>query len=86
MPFLSKKNCPMKNGQKNISMLQSDASKTTDDVGTSVKEVVVMKIGWKRFELKVKLQLTIKIDLKKIDWNFWLSVGTFLATLYGALK
>ena len=28
----------------------------------------------------------IKKKLSKIDWNFWLNVGTFLATLWGALK
>ena len=28
----------------------------------------------------------IKKKLSKIDWNFRLNVGTFLATLWGALK
>ena len=45
-----------------------------------------MKIGSNRFDLKVKLQLTIKIELKKIDWNFLINLGTFLATLWAALK
>ena len=31
-------------------------------------------------------QIIRKIGRAKIDWNFWLQVGTFLATLYGALK
>ena len=40
------------------------------------KEVVAVKINLR----------TLKKELSKIDWNFWLQVGTFLATLYGALK
>ena len=28
----------------------------------------------------------IKKELSKIDWNFWLQVGTFLVTLYSAVK
>ena len=43
-----------------------------------VKEVVAVKIGLKA--------IVRKIGRAKIDWNFWLQVGTFLATLYGALK
>ena len=40
------------------------------------KEVVAIKINLKK----------LKKELSKIDWNFRLQVGTFLATLYGALK
>ena len=45
-----------------------------------------MKIGLKKFNLTINLKLTLKVDLTKTDWNFWLSVGTFLATLWCALK
>lgn len=38
-----------------------------------------MKIGLKTVDRIAK-------KLSRIDWNFWLSVGTFLATLYGAIK
>ena len=66
-------------------MLQSDPS-TTDDVGASDKEVVAMKIGSNWFDLKVNFRLTMRIELKRIDWNTLINLGTFLATLYGALK
>ena len=37
--------------------------------------------------MKVVLkQIVRKIGQANIDWNFWLNVGTFLATLYSALK
>ena len=45
-----------------------------------------MKIGSKRFDLTISFKLTLKIDPAKADWTFLLQVGTFLATLYGALK
>lgn len=45
-----------------------------------------MKTGSKKFDLTINLWLTLKIDLKNTDWNFWLDVGTFLATLWCALK
>ena len=45
-----------------------------------------MKIVSSKFDLKVNLQLTIKIELKKIDWNTLINLGTFLATLYGVLR
>ena len=45
-----------------------------------------MKIGSKKFALTINLKLTLKIDLKNTDWTFLLQVGTFLATLWGALK
>ena len=52
--------------------------KTIDEVGTSEQGGGSMKIVLK--------QIIRKIGRAKIDWNFWLQVGTFLATLYGALK
>ena len=42
------------------------------------KEVAVMKINLKK--------IVRKIDLSKIDWDFWLRVGTFLAAVWNALK
>ena len=51
-----------------------------------VKEVVAMKIGSKKFDLTINLQLSLKVDLKNTDWNFLINLGTFLATLWGALK
>ncbi len=60
--------------------------KTIDEVGTSDKGGGSMKIGSKRFDLTISFKLTLKCDLAKADWTFLLQVGTFLATLYGALK
>ncbi|MBQ9480007.1 MAG: hypothetical protein IJU71_10700 [Selenomonadaceae bacterium] len=45
-----------------------------------------MKIGSNWFDLKVNFRLTMRIELKRIDWNTLINLGTFLATLYGALK
>ena len=42
------------------------------------EEVVVVKVDLKT--------IVRKIGRAKIDWNFWLNVGTFLATLWSALK
>ena len=53
--------------------------KTIDEVGTSDKGGGSMKI-----ELKTLNQ--IKKELSKIDWDFWLRVGTFLAAVWNALK
>ena len=44
-----------------------------------VKEVATIKINRKTIK-------RIKIALKNVDWDFWLKFGTFLATLWGALK
>ena len=41
-------------------------------------EVSVVKVELKKFVRKIKRA--------NIDRNFWLNVGTFLATLWGALK
>ena len=50
-----------------------------DEVGTSGKGGGSMKIDLKPLKRVAK-------RLSKVDWKFWLEVGTFLATLYGALK
>ena len=50
------------------------------------KEVVATKIGLKKFKLTINLQLTLKVDLRHADGNFLLNLGTFLATLWCALK
>ncbi len=45
-----------------------------------------MKIGLKKFNLKIELKLDIKLDLTKTDWSFRLQLGTLIATVAGLLK
>ena len=53
-------------------------SMTSAPLISMIWEVSVVKVELKKFVRKIKRA--------NIDWNFWLNVGTFLATLRGALK
>ena len=41
-----------------------------------------MKIGLKKFNLTVNLKLSLKVDLKKADWNTLINLGTFIVQYY----